>query len=244
MKKGGERMVQDLFDEKITKALKNGTKQSSEAVHEENLQSILHKIHEIDKGERKMPKRKSAWGKVVSIATAAAVMLIVLGTYTQPGQAAWEKIREYFEPEKKVETEIEGSKETVDTRLQQSDMGYVIYYDQDRYKIEEDGEIDRIVTKEAYEGIVAKESEYDLLNIVESRPIVQWRHLIKNDFEENVFKNHPQLKEIKDKLYDIGALYAQMSGSGSTIYGIFDKDLSEDEINLFKYPFVCHKTLK
>ncbi len=101
-----------------------------------------------------------------------------------------------------------------------------------------------ISTAEAYQGVVAKESEYDLLNVVESRPIAQWRHLIKNDFEENVFKNYPELKEIKDKLYEIGALYAQMSGSGSTIYGIFDKDLSEDEINLFKYPFVCHKTLK
>lgn len=101
-----------------------------------------------------------------------------------------------------------------------------------------------ISTAQAYQGVVAKESEYDLLNIVESRPIVQWRHLIKNDFEENIFKNHPELKEIKDKLYEIGALYSQMSGSGSCIYGIFDKDLSEDEINLFKYPFVCHKTLK
>ena len=145
-------MVHDIFDDKITEALKNGTKQSSEALHEENFRNILHKIHEIDKGERRMPKRRSAIGKIITIGTAAAVILILLSTYTRPGQAALEKIRKYFEPEKKVENEIEGNKETIDSRLQQSDMGYVIYYDKERYKIVEDGDTDRIVTKETYEG--------------------------------------------------------------------------------------------
>lgn len=101
-----------------------------------------------------------------------------------------------------------------------------------------------ISTAEAYAGIVPKRNEYDLLNVVESRPIHSWKHLIKNDFEQHLFKKHTELRVIKDKLYDIGALYAQMSGSGSTIYGIFDKDLTEDEIKTFNYPFVCYKGLK
>lgn len=146
-------MAQDRFDEKISEALKKGTKQSSEALHEENFRKIMSKINHIEKGDRKMPKGKSALGKIISIGTVAAVMLITIGTFTQPGQAALEKLRQYFEPQKQVEHEIEGEKEVIDSRLQQSEMGYVIYYDQDRYKIVENGEVDRIVMKETYEGI-------------------------------------------------------------------------------------------
>ncbi len=101
-----------------------------------------------------------------------------------------------------------------------------------------------ISTKEAYAGIVPMRDEFDLLNIVESLPIKEWRHFVKNDFEKNIFAKHGEFQKIKDKLYDIGALYAQMSGSGSTMFGIFDTELSENEINLFNYPFVCQKSLK
>jgi hypothetical protein len=153
MKRGGIHMARDSFDDKISGALKRGTKQSSEALHEENFRSILQEINDIDKGEKRMPKRKSALGKIVSIGTIAAIMLITLVTFTQPGQAALEKIKKYFEPEKKVENEIEGNKEVIDSRLQQSEMGYVIYYDQERYKIVQDGDVDRIVMKETYENI-------------------------------------------------------------------------------------------
>lgn len=64
------------------------------------------------------------------------------------------------------------------------------------------------------------------------QPIDKWRNLIKNDFEEPVFAKHPVLKEIKASLYESGALFALMSGSGSTIYGIFDKNTSPS----FKFP--------
>ena len=46
---------------------------------------------------------------------------------------------------------------------------------------------------------------------------------LKNDFEETVFKEYLEIKNIKDKLYTAGAIYASMSGSGSTVYGIFEK---------------------
>ena len=45
-----------------------------------------------------------------------------------------------------------------------------------------------------------------------------------NDFEKPVFENYPEVKNIKDKLYDAGAIYASMSGSGSAVYGIFKKE--------------------
>jgi 4-diphosphocytidyl-2-C-methyl-D-erythritol kinase len=48
-------------------------------------------------------------------------------------------------------------------------------------------------------------------------------YTISNDFEIPVFEAHPQLPIIKNQLYTAGAIYASMTGSGSTIYGIFDK---------------------
>lgn len=146
-------MRQDNFDKKVSQALKRGTQSASEALHEENFNLIMSKINEIDKGSAKMPKRKSPMGRIISIGATAAVLAIAMSTFTQPGQAALEKIRQYFEPQKQVETEVEGEKEVVDSRLQQSEMGYVIYYDQERYKVVEDGDTDRIVMKEVYEGI-------------------------------------------------------------------------------------------
>lgn len=52
-------------------------------------------------------------------------------------------------------------------------------------------------------------------------PVETWRKNIKNDFEESVFDEYPELQTIKQKLYDNGAIYASMSGSGSAMYGIF-----------------------
>ncbi len=55
------------------------------------------------------------------------------------------------------------------------------------------------------------------------QPIQNWRNTIGNDFEIPVFEAHPSLQKIKEELYLQGALYAAMSGSGSTIYGLFNK---------------------
>jgi 4-diphosphocytidyl-2-C-methyl-D-erythritol kinase len=87
-----------------------------------------------------------------------------------------------------------------------------------------------VSTGEAYRGVrpsPVKDSLYDLI----SEPIQEWKHLIKNDFEESVFKNHPAIRGVKAALYEAGAIYASMSGSGASVFGIFDKkpDLSELE---------------
>ena len=62
------------------------------------------------------------------------------------------------------------------------------------------------------------------------QPVETWKDELTNDFETSVFKKYPELSEIKDSLYRLGAIYAQMSGSGSTLFGIFKSALSEDEI--------------
>ncbi len=61
-------------------------------------------------------------------------------------------------------------------------------------------------------------------------PVSEWKDWVENDFETYAFKIHPLIGEIKQRLYDRGALFASMSGSGSAVYGIFDKpvDLLSD----------------
>ncbi len=61
-----------------------------------------------------------------------------------------------------------------------------------------------------------------------SLPVEDWKDVVLNDFENPVFKTNSELSLIKEKLYAAGALYASMSGSGSTIYGIFKEGEKSD----------------
>ena len=75
-----------------------------------------------------------------------------------------------------------------------------------------------VSTSEAFSGIVPQSSAFSLVDEVQKK-VTDWR--LKNDFEAQIFAHHPQLKVIKDTLLESGALYASMSGSGSSIYAIF-----------------------
>jgi 4-diphosphocytidyl-2-C-methyl-D-erythritol kinase len=77
-----------------------------------------------------------------------------------------------------------------------------------------------ISTKEAYSGVTPCKPEYPLEELI-AMPLNSWKDYIRNDFEESVFSNHPAIKEIKEEMYRMGAVYASMTGSGSTVYGIF-----------------------
>ncbi|MBO4231567.1 MAG: 4-(cytidine 5'-diphospho)-2-C-methyl-D-erythritol kinase [Bacteroidales bacterium] len=81
-----------------------------------------------------------------------------------------------------------------------------------------------VSTAEAYRGIVPHIPMEDrsIKNVLK-RPIEEWKDLLVNDFEATVFKAHPELAAIKQSLYDSGAIYAAMSGSGSAIFGIYKK---------------------
>ena len=80
-----------------------------------------------------------------------------------------------------------------------------------------------VSTKEAYSAITPKKPAKSCRDIVR-QPIETWKEELVNDFEEPIFKMHPELATIKQKLYDQGAVYASMSGSGSALYGIFKEE--------------------
>ncbi len=81
-----------------------------------------------------------------------------------------------------------------------------------------------ISTAEAYAGISPKIPDMPVNKIIQL-PVEEWKRLLKNDIETNIFKIHPVLSEIKDKLYHSGAIYASMSGSGSAMFALFKTEV-------------------
>ena len=80
-----------------------------------------------------------------------------------------------------------------------------------------------VSTKEAYAAITPTATSKSCREIVR-QPIETWKEELVNDFEAPIFKLHPELAEIKEKLYQQGAKYAAMSGSGSALFGIFETE--------------------
>ncbi len=80
----------------------------------------------------------------------------------------------------------------------------------------------QIPTSAAYAMIQPREPAFDLRQIVEKHSPAEWKNLLTNDFQEVLFKQFPALQTIHGKLYDNGAVYASMSGSGSAVYGLFE----------------------
>lgn len=94
-----------------------------------------------------------------------------------------------------------------------------------------------VPTKEAFSRI---RPHYPTQNCRETvmQPIDTWRDTLINDFEESVFALHPEIGDIKQRLYDMGATYAAMSGSGSALFGLFKKQpdsLSQAFPNMFTF---------
>ena len=77
----------------------------------------------------------------------------------------------------------------------------------------------------AFSRLTPSDDRASLVDIIQE-PVENWKSLLKNDFEEPVYNAHPAIESIKEKLYNEGALYASLSGSGSTVYGLFKKGKS------------------
>lgn len=82
-----------------------------------------------------------------------------------------------------------------------------------------------VSTGDAFSGILPQPSSYSIEDVVLKHPIQHWKNFLKNDFEDTVFKKHPSIKLLKEKLYSLGAVFASMSGTGSAVVGIFDAEI-------------------
>ena len=79
-----------------------------------------------------------------------------------------------------------------------------------------------VSTAEAFSLIKPQIKDISLSQLIKA-PVYEWRNTIFNDFEKAIFKKFPKIEQIKSLLYENGAVYASMTGSGSNVYGIFDK---------------------
>lgn len=78
-----------------------------------------------------------------------------------------------------------------------------------------------VSTAEAYAGVIPHENRIDLKELILTPQNLQQQ--LVNDFEMSVFQQHPELAEVKQKMIDYGAVYAAMSGSGATVFGLFEE---------------------
>lgn len=97
-----------------------------------------------------------------------------------------------------------------------------------------------VSTKEAFSLVRPRPTERKCREIA-TQPVETWRDSLTNDFEDSVFKLHPEIGQIKHDLYEMGATYAAMSGSGSSVFGLFRTPVAID--GLFKGMFTYTATL-
>jgi 4-diphosphocytidyl-2-C-methyl-D-erythritol kinase len=81
-----------------------------------------------------------------------------------------------------------------------------------------------ISTNDAYAGVKPKAAEQDIREILATKDLNHWREKLVNDFEVSIFEKAPQIAKIKADLYEQGAGYVAMSGSGSSVFGIFAQE--------------------
>lgn len=100
-----------------------------------------------------------------------------------------------------------------------------------------------VSTRDAFAQIKPKYPEVSLKEIVK-RPVEEWCGLMVNDFEASVFPQFPAIGKIKDCLYEKGAVYAAMSGSGSSVFGLFAPNVQLPDVDFGKETFVFKGVLR
>jgi 4-diphosphocytidyl-2-C-methyl-D-erythritol kinase len=96
-----------------------------------------------------------------------------------------------------------------------------------------------VSTQEAYAKVKPQSPVESIRDIIQS-PITTWKDKLVNDFENSIFVQYPEIGEIKQKMYDQGAVYASMSGSGSSVFGLFkDIPFSVNPFSALPHTFQC-----
>jgi 4-diphosphocytidyl-2-C-methyl-D-erythritol kinase len=103
-------------------------------------------------------------------------------------------------------------------------------------------------TAEAYQNCIPEsERDYSLLEVLSNQELDEWRYLLENDLEKSVIPFNPIIGDFKDQMYDFGAMYAAMSGSGSCVFGLFEQDFvalaAYDAFLSLNYPVSITKPL-
>lgn len=81
-----------------------------------------------------------------------------------------------------------------------------------------------VSTADAFSRVQPENPEKSVKEVLEQTPMDRWKEELRNDFEASVFQLYPQVAKLKEQLYAAGALYASMSGSGSSVFGIFEEE--------------------
>jgi len=137
-------MKPNNIDEKIIELLRKET-EIDHALQEETWEKITKRLNK-GKREEKRPKRRK-W--LAAISVAALILLVVIGSLTEPGQAMIRNIKDRFVTEKEIEIDIEGQKESSNVQLEMNEqLNYVIYLDEDHYRKQKVDDLTRIVPKE------------------------------------------------------------------------------------------------
>jgi 4-diphosphocytidyl-2-C-methyl-D-erythritol kinase len=92
-----------------------------------------------------------------------------------------------------------------------------------------------ISTTDAFKNIKPGKPQRSIREIIH-QPVSDWKTLLVNDFEDSVHRQYPQIAAIKNELYELGAVYASMTGSGSAVYGLFEKNAAPKFPPDYQYP--------
>lgn len=154
-----EHRIDESIDVKIKKALEHGTDDSLK-YKEEVWQAIKAQIDQgnnYTKGVRRMDRKKANRKKpfitVLTTGTVAAALLLTFFLGTEPGKAAIDKVKEFFEPQKNITQQLEGDQEDTLMELEQSKMGYILYVDREYYDVIHEEGMDRILAKNQGEDL-------------------------------------------------------------------------------------------
>lgn len=187
-------MVEKRLDEKIQESLLLGTENSLE-LKEEIWQEIEKNIKNNEKGEMiQMKRQKNLRNRRkknhFKYGVAAAALLLFIGAGTETGQATFEKIKEFLVPEKVITEELEGMKEDTNVALNEGQMNYTIYFDEERYMMEKLEDRDKIFPRPV-EGM-------DLSNI-HYMEIMEEKNKTPKELASETHQNlQGRFKELKD----------------------------------------------
>jgi hypothetical protein len=195
-----------MDDKKLDKEIRDGLLENTKHIEKnkeeiwKNIEARLQHQESENKGENIMKlekrtslkkenslSRKRGW---ITGSVAAALLIGVLTTTTDTGQAFIDNVKEYFAPQKQVVEEIEGMPEENEVNLQESKAGYIIYINEDMYKMVQGNESDRIIPKEPL-GDRYPEVSMEISQVIDKAPEV----LVK-EIQEELSSTFTTVKEV------------------------------------------------